>query len=192
MADARHAPLYSIPECARYLGLPASTLRCWVAAGPAGDAAGTQPPVFPAGTQPIALSFTNLAELHTLAALLRNDKRPWPEVRKELARLYGAEQGSHPLAREEFAKANPGARLEYDAAGFAKRFYPPVPGEADSRVVVIDPAISFGRPVIAGTGVRTAVVASRVNAGESLCDVADDYLLQPCQVKDALRYELAA
>ena len=191
MADARHAPLYSIPECARYLGLPASTLRRWVAAGTAGDAAGPEPPVFTAGTQPIALSFTNLAELHTLAALLRNDKRPWPEVRKELARLYGAERGSHPLAREEFAGANPGGRLEYDAAGFAKRFYPPVPGGADSRVVVIDPAISFGRPVIAGTGVRTAVVASRVNAGESLCDVADDYLLQPRQVKDALRYELA-
>ena len=192
MDDPRRVPLYSIPECARYLRLPVSTLRRWVTTGKAGDADCSKPLVFPAGRQPTALSFTNLAELHTLAALQQNCQRPLQEVRKEIAYFRKAWQDSHPLARDAFANANPNARLEYDTAGFAKRFYPPIRGQADSRVVVIDPVISFGRPVIAGSGVRTAVVAGRISAGESLSDVADDYLLLPHQVEDALRYELAA
>ena len=194
MDDVRHTPLYSIPECARYLGLPASTLRRWVTPGPSDPdvvANAPEPLVSPAGEPPAALSFTNLAELHILSGLRRNGNLSLAVVRKEIIH-HGADwQYRHPLALSQFAYVSP-ERLEYDADGFAKRFYPLIRGRDDSRTVVIDPAIAFGRPVVAGSGVRTDVIASRINAGESLGDVADDYLLQPHQVDDALHYKLAA
>ena len=195
MDDVQHTPLYSIPECARYLGLPASTLRRWVTPGPSDPdsvANAPEPLVSPAGEPPAALSFTNLAELHILSGFRRNGKLSLSEVLTEVDHIDPQRQCPNPLARSQFSYVSPAARLEYGADGFAKRFYPPIPGRADSRIVVIDPAIAFGRPVIAGSGVRTAVIASRIKAGESLDDVADDYLLQPHQVQDALRYELAA
>ena len=195
MDDVRHTPLYSIPECARYLGLPASTLRRWVTAGPSAPevvANAPEPLVCPAGEPPAALSFINLAELHILSGLRRNDKLSLSEVLTQVDHIDPQRQCPNPLALSQFSYVSPEARLEYDADGFAKRFYPPIRGRDDSRTVVIDPAIAFGRPVIAGSGVRTDVIASRINAGESLYDVADDYLLQPYQVEDALRYELAA
>ena len=195
MDDVRHTPLYSIPECARYLGLPASTLRRWVTPGPSDPdvaANAPEPLVSPAGEPPAALSFTNLAELLILSGLRWDGKLSMWDVLTGIEQSTSQLQYPNPLARSQFAYVSPEARLEYDADGFAKRFYPLIRGRDDSRTVVIDPAIAFGRPVIAGSGVRTAVIASRIKAGESLGDVADDYLLQPHQVEDALHYELAA
>ena len=195
MADARYTPLYSIPECARYLGLPASTLRRWVTAGPSSSdcvANAPEPLICPAGKPPAALSFINLAELHILSSLRRSRKLPLREVLTEIDHIDPQRKYRNPLAWSQFGYVSPEARLEYDKDGFAQRFYPPIHGLPDSRIVVIDPAVAFGRPVIAGSGVRTAVIASRINAGESLYDVADDYLLQLHQVQDALHYELAA
>ena len=37
------------------------------------------------------------------------------------------------------------------------------------------PLVAFGQPTIEGTGIRTAVVASRHDAGETLTDLAADY-----------------
>jgi uncharacterized protein (DUF433 family) len=56
--------------------------------------------------------------------------------------------------------------------------------------VTIDPMISFGRPVIAGTRVPTIELAERVGAGESMSSVAEDMGLEIRQVEDALRYHL--
>lgn len=61
-----------------------------------------------------------------------------------------------------------------------------------ARVIVIDPLISFGTPVIAGKGIGTGTIASRIDAGESIADVAADYELTEAEVEEALVYELAA
>jgi len=58
--------------------------------------------------------------------------------------------------------------------------------------VMIDPLISFGRPVLAGTGVPTDVVADRFFAGESIEDLARDYGIKTAQVQEAVRYESPA
>jgi uncharacterized protein (DUF433 family) len=46
--------------------------------------------------------------------------------------------------------------------------------------------------VIAGTSVRTEVIASRLKAGESVQDLADDYSVEVAEIEEAIRYELAA
>lgn len=58
--------------------------------------------------------------------------------------------------------------------------------------VVINPRIAFGRPVLAGTRIPTAIIAERVATGESLDEVATDYDRRPEEILEAIRWELAA
>lgn len=85
-------------------------------------------------------------------------------------------------------------RVERDDALIPIRLYPFVaatlPGER--RSVVIDPRRSFGHPTVVGAGVRTQVIVDRVNAGESVAELAADYELSPEVIQDALVFHQAA
>ena len=84
-------------------------------------------------------------------------------------------------------------RIERDPKGLFK-LYPfvmqPKPGEP--KLILINPAVGFGKPVIAGTGISTAVVASRFNARESIGDLASEYGVEPRQIEEAIRWERSA
>ena len=41
--------------------------------------------------------------------------------------------------------------------------------------VVVDPAVSFGRPVLEGTGIPTEILAQRYKAGDSYEQLVEDY-----------------
>ncbi len=55
---------------------------------------------------------------------------------------------------------------------------------------MIDPEVQFGRPVLAGTGIPTLVIANRYKAGESITDLARDYDRPEAEIEEAIRYEL--
>lgn len=87
------------------------------------------------------------------------------------------------------------SRVEWDETRFPVRLYPFLSGSgipADERPIAIDPGISFGRPVIARLGISTAVLADRVDAGESIQDLAADYGLREPEIVEAVLYERAA
>lgn len=113
---------------------------------------------------------------------------------KEFGRLINISQEGQ-LAIQDIMKAHL-RRIERDLRGIPIKLYPFTRKrdfhefEEDPRAVVIDPHISFGRPVIAGTGVPTAVIAERYKAGESVDDLADDYGLKRFQIEEAIRCEL--
>src|SRR3990172_10302823 len=70
--DLRNQPAYALAEAARYLKLPAATLRSWVAGRPYPKAEGVgrfQPLIHPPRKQPPLLSFWNLIEAHVLRSL---------------------------------------------------------------------------------------------------------------------------
>jgi len=56
----------------------------------------------------------------------------------------------------------------------------------------IDPTIAFGRPVVLSRGISTATIVERIDAGETLRAVADDYGLTTTDVEQAVVYERAA
>jgi uncharacterized protein (DUF433 family) len=58
------------------------------------------------------------------------------------------------------------------------------------RWVVIDPYVSYGRPVLAGTGIPTAAIAERYKAGESIDDLVTDYGRERPEIEEAIRCEL--
>jgi uncharacterized protein (DUF433 family) len=63
--------------------------------------------------------------------------------------------------------------------------------EQDGRLIAIDPFISFGRPVIAGTGIPTESIASRFWGGDSIDDLIRDFGRTKTEIEFALRYENA-
>ena len=84
-------------------------------------------------------------------------------------------------------------RVERDPLGVPVKLYPFTRKEPSSdaeRTVVIDPAIAFGRPVLTGTRVPTAILADRFKAGDALQELADDYRTTPQAIEEALRCEL--
>lgn len=89
-------------------------------------------------------------------------------------------------------------RVERDEQGLAIRLYPfsrrpvatpPVLAESP-RLVVIDPMVCFGRPVLLGTGVSTLSIAERFDAGESIDELACDYGRPRDDIEEAIRCEL--
>lgn len=56
--------------------------------------------------------------------------------------------------------------------------------------VVVDPDYGFGFPVVAGSGVRTEIIAERARAGDDKEEIAYDFGVSVPGIEDALRYEL--
>jgi uncharacterized protein (DUF433 family) len=61
--------------------------------------------------------------------------------------------------------------------------------EEQPRFVSVDPFVSFGRPVVAGTNVRTEIIAERFFAGDSVDELARDFRLDKTRIEAAVRYE---
>ena len=84
-------------------------------------------------------------------------------------------------------------RVDRDDDALPHRFYPLRPAwSEDRKPIVIDPRVSFGRPTVAGSGVSTAALVDRLDAGETVEVLADDYRMEVSQVRDAVFYERAA
>lgn len=84
-------------------------------------------------------------------------------------------------------------RVERDDNALPFRLYPLRPAWSEhNRTIVIDPRISFGRPTVAGSGISTAALVDRYDAGEDIQTLAEDYRLDVAQIEDAVLYEKAA
>jgi uncharacterized protein (DUF433 family) len=89
-------------------------------------------------------------------------------------------------------------RIERDAKGLPIKLYPftrdtqsDVAPQSDPRVVVMNPAVSFGRPVIAGTGIPVSSIYERYRAGDSVAELAQDFRLDTSAIEEAIRCEAA-
>jgi uncharacterized protein (DUF433 family) len=166
------------------------------------------------------LSFFNLVEAHVLNALRRKHQVSLAKVRAALDYLRKRFPSRHPLADREFETdgsdiflqrygqlINLSAdgqlamremlqtylhRIERDASGRAAKLYlfTGAPKPEAMKVVVVDPRVSFGRPVLAGTGIATDVIAKRYKAGDSIAELADDYDRSQSEIEEAIRCEL--
>lgn len=210
--DPRDVPTYSIREAAGYMRLPPTTLRQWVS--------GAVRVIPLAGTRPPLLSFWNLVEAYVLAALRRHHRVPLQRVRKALRFVERELDTPRPLIEQEFLTNGLDLFVEYygklvntsragqteirslleaslrrverDPKGLAERLFPWAREPEEPREVEIDPRRAFGKLVVAGTGIPTAILAGRLRAGETLGHLARDYNLKLDQVGAALRWELGA
>ncbi len=214
--DVRDRPLYTVAEAARYLGVPAATLRAWTKGRgyPTRQGEGWSEPLISLPPGSGLLSFHNLVEANVLAALRRVHDVPMARVRAmiDFAReKLGAKRplllDLHAGLGEVFVVAGERllalsragqlalrevieqhlARVERDEHGLAVRYHPSLPPRLASEFVVLDPKVAFGAPTV--RGVRTEVIALRFNAGETLDEIAADYRLTPEEVHEAVLFE---
>jgi uncharacterized protein (DUF433 family) len=221
----RDVAAYTLAEAARYVRLPAATLRSWVLGRqyPTAQGQADFPPLIRAASRrPPLLSFSNLIEAHVLRALRTEHGVPVkelrhalsyaereldidrlllrPELRADAGRVFLDRYGelieltaSGQLAMrrlfEEHLK-----RIEWDTTRFPVRLYPFLSAAAPGaeRAIVIDPRIAFGRPVVASRSISTSTIAERIDAGETVNDIAADYDLAPSDIEQAVVYERAA
>lgn len=169
---------------------------------------------------PPLLSFINLIEAHVLRAIRRDHKIVLPKVREALVYLTTQIGSEHPLVEQEFETDGLDLfitrygqlinitqvgqltmrkviqvylrRIERDLNGIPIRLYPFTRSEPveSVRVIVIDPYVSFGRPVLAGTGIVTAIIAERYRAGESIDELAADYRRSRQEIEEVIRCEM--
>ena len=212
--DIREIPAYTIAEAAGYLRLPKSTLRAWMLGQQRFRSV-----IDIADRQEKRLSFINLVEVFVLAGIRREHSIPLPKVRKAMEYLRRTFKTRRPLAEEQFETdgvelfvekfgALIGAtqdgqlqmreiirdRLKHvlrDPKGVPEKIvlFPARGGISAKGDVVIDPRLSFGRPVLDGYGLRTAILAERFYAGETLEDLAKDYGVPSEAIQNALRCE---
>jgi uncharacterized protein (DUF433 family) len=85
-------------------------------------------------------------------------------------------------------------RMERGINGLPFRLFPVIPslGFRSPQIVTIDPNVAFGRPFIAGKGVRTSAIVERLDADEPREAVAMDYGLDDSEIDAAILYERAA
>lgn len=224
-SDLRNQPAYGPAEAARYLRLPAATLRTWLVGRvyPKGDAQATfQPLIRPARQQPLQLSFYNLIEAHVLRALRTDHGVALAELRAAMAYaqkklkvqrlLLSPELRTHAgqvfldryvelinlsasgqLAMRKLFEDHL-QRVEWDEWKFPVRLYPYLQGmqRGPDRPIAIDPRVAFGRPVMRSRGISTAAIADRIDAGESVESLADDYDLSRDEIEQAVLYSRAA
>ncbi len=89
-------------------------------------------------------------------------------------------------------------RIERGRSGLPMRLFPlrmdwvGRPDQEPPRVVVINPKISSGRPIVYGTGIITSILAGRFRSGEAISELAQDYDLKTEQIEEVIRYATAA
>jgi uncharacterized protein (DUF433 family) len=212
--DRREIPAYAYSEAAHYLDLPPSTLRAWFAGQKS-----FRPVIRAADPKRIVLSFSNLVEAYVLAAIRRKHHIGLPTIRRGLRFLTEKLGSKRPLLEQQFATSGKQLyvelgqvinisrdgqiemaelirtyleRVDRDPKGVPIKLYPFMraqPLREQARTIVIDPLVSFGRPVIAGTGIPTAVLAEQFEAGDDVRDLAKEYGASEEAISDALRCE---
>jgi len=76
-------------------------------------------------------------------------------------------------------------QLEFDIDDLATRWHPAGPASP----IVVDPRISFGAPVVAGTRIETASIAELYHDEDSIEEIAWLFDLEPAQVNAAVEFE---
>ena len=206
--------IYSTTEAARLTGLTRSKVDRW--AFGYRDYRGIVDPDLPNSGPYRSISFLTLMELYLMRRL--QDKGIAAEKFRiaagELARLKGVE---HPFAFEHLGEfllhdnkdfflqeedltqitghnrdnmvlktvIKPYLQEVEFEAEYVRRWFPV---ESD-RLIVVDPAIKFGEPVVSGTRVPTANIIDQMNGGDSASFVAECYGLTLAQVEAAEGFE---
>jgi uncharacterized protein (DUF433 family)/DNA-binding transcriptional MerR regulator len=197
---------YSSVEAALYLRLKPEDVRRWVNEGVICSPRG-------------GISFLNLLELHILKCLRKEFRLPMQRIRRALEEYNETENSDHPFLDprmetdgihlflhdgDEYMNLNRPKQRGFPQilSTYLRRidrlengglnFFPFIVGRDihEPRTIQISPSISFGRPVLAGTGIATDVIAGRFRARDSISELAEEYGVSVSIVEDAIRWEL--
>lgn len=178
-----------------------------------------QPPVWRADLEPIRgqqpLTFLDLMEARFIRSF-REYGVSWPAIREAARRAQEMYEDRHAFTRHRFRTDGKAIFQQIEEEGHVKLFdlnretwvfremvepslYAGVEFHAEqmarwypveSRSIVIDPALAFGRPILAKEGVSTEIIAAEVAANDNDEDaIARWYKIPARAVRAAVEYE---
>lgn len=207
--------VYGVPEAARIIGASAPAVSRW-AFGYSRHGQSYDPVIdtfLPTLDGRAAISFLELVELFTIKEF-RRARVPWILIRKTFEYLAQQLETDYPFARDRWFADPAGIYHDIDGSsnlvevsgdgqmamkdallpylrqldfddGFARRWYP----RGKHVPVVLDPEMAFGAPVVAGTGIETAVIADLHREGETAESIAWWYEIDHHSVDAAILFE---
>jgi len=163
------------------------------------------------------LSFTNLVEAHVLRSMRKIHQLKMYRIRASLD-YVGKELGHPwPLATVDFQTEGTSlfinhlgnlidlsdtkqillrelelhlTRIERNEEHLAQKLYPVTrTAFLEKKIIVINPTVSHGRPIIESKGVSTDIIADRWRAGDTFDVLQRDYGLSNDEYDEALWYE---
>jgi uncharacterized protein (DUF433 family) len=201
-------PSYQVAEAAKYAGIAPQTVAAWHK---------LEQHLLSQRDDKAALSYLQLIEVAVVAAFRRmgvpmkniratreyaanNLKCEFPfatfKFKENAKRLFLDSHDLEDVAPGHVVGTDQGGQLEWetiigrlrefdyeDEYGLALKWH--VAGR--SSPILIDPRIAFGTPAIKGT--PTWIIKGRWDAGESDSDIAEDFRIDPTDVKEALKFE---
>lgn len=216
--NLRELPAYSVAEVAHYLNLPKSTVRYWAMGRDSSPALIEAAALYPVALSFLnlvelhvlaAIRRKHTVPMHKVRSAIdylqestRNESHPLlsQQLQTDGLDLFVEQYGKlvnismeDQLEMREVVQAAL-QRIKRDSSGIPIKLYPFTRSRIDNApaIVVIDPALSAGRPVITGTGLATEIIAERCKAGEMVAELARDYGRQETEIEEAIRYELRA
>ena len=217
--DLKESPAYTIAEAAHYLSVPAPTIRYWSVGRGEYEPLIVVPRSSPTLLSFLNLSELHiLAAIRREHVVSMPKIRRAIEYLKEnvldasdqlhplisckletdgldlfieqYGQLISISQGGQTAMRTLISTAL--TRIARDPQGIPIKLYPFTRYAVRNApsMVVIDPALAAGRPVISGTGLATQVIAERWKAGESVNRLAYDYGRREAEIEEALRCEI--
>ena len=219
MNNPRELPAYTISEAAHYLTVPTATIRYWSVGRDSYEPLISVPAHSPTLLSFLNLAELHViaairrkheVKMQSLRTAIQylvehaeqsTDTR-YPLISREMetnglslfieqyGQLINISQAGQTSMREIVSAAM--SRIHRDLDGIPIKLYPFTRTAIDNApaMVVIDPALSAGRPVIAGTGLATQIIAERYKAGESVGDLTRDYERGTEEIEEAIRCEL--
>ena len=214
--DIRYLPSYGVREAALYLRLPASTLRAWTGRQKNFESlifpAHTKSLALSFINLVEAYVLASIRRKHRISMnKVRNGMRfisdrfssahPLAEkdfetdgislFLREAGIIYDVSRGSGRMVLKEIIEQYL-QRIERDPDGLPEKLYPfSRTGEPDEpKLIMIDPQISFGRPVLRARIIPIENIAERYKAGESVRELAKDYECDQADIEEAIRCRL--
>lgn len=204
-----YLPSYQIAEAANYAGVSPQTAAAWHRG---------ENELLTSRDEKAALSYMQLIELAVVAAFrkmgvpLKNIratreyaknhlKKEYPfatyRFKEEARHLYLDSNQLQDVAPGSVVQTDQGGQLAWQTVigrlrefdyedeheGLALKWH--VAGR--SSPIIIDPRIAFGTPAVKGT--PTWIIKGRFDAGESDSDIAEDFHINPSDVREALKFE---
>ena len=214
--DVRYLPSYSVPEAALYLRLPESTLRAWIGrqinSKPLIAPAQENPLALSFINLVEAYVLASIRREHRLSmnkirkgldfiSQMYPSDNPLAKKDFETDRLslflresglvYDISRGRGQIVLEDIVKEYM-QRIERDLNGLPIKLYPfSGTGKPDEpRSILIDPKISFGRPILSSISIPVEIIVERYRAGESMRELAGDYECTQEKIEEAIRCKL--
>jgi uncharacterized protein (DUF433 family) len=211
--EIREISAYGMSDITSYVGLKRQTIEYWTSAND------RQTIIKLSSVKPPRFSFSNLVELHILSMFklkgvklqrireaVRSLQKVWPHSNHPLLEqdLLTDGIGIFTNASNDLIDESLGGqrafkemleiyleRVVWDRQHGPVSLYPFLNERTadEPKLIQIDPRVGFGRPVIAGTAITTAIVASRFNARESVADLAKEYGRKAQEIEEAIRWE---